>query len=200
MGLDVADSADRFKEELPRIVAMLQGRDLGDLAGDPALDRCRSNPVPVLVGAMSVAASKRAALVGAGILLEAMSERRKLVQRCEAFDGAGGTMPKVLIRRVWLGEPPTELLAELRRVFHRDERMANTMQEDLTIATPDPVAMAEELVDLWAGTGVDAINLQLHLPGTPPEAVREQVAGLASDVLPRIRVRRHSYGGRPAVP
>ena len=36
-----ADAVDRFKAELPRLVAMLRGEELGVLEGDPALVACR---------------------------------------------------------------------------------------------------------------------------------------------------------------
>ena len=62
-GVDQAGAVDRFKAELPRLVAMLRGEDLGELDGDPALRACRVAPVPVLSAAVSVAAAERA---GAG--------------------------------------------------------------------------------------------------------------------------------------
>ncbi len=45
-GVSQTDSVDRFKSELPRLVAMLRGQDLGQLEGDPALLACRQTPVP----------------------------------------------------------------------------------------------------------------------------------------------------------
>jgi alkanesulfonate monooxygenase SsuD/methylene tetrahydromethanopterin reductase-like flavin-dependent oxidoreductase (luciferase family) len=66
-GVSQADSVDRFKSELPRLVAMLRGEDLRELDGDPALLACRQTPVPVLSAAVSEAAAVRAARCGAGI-------------------------------------------------------------------------------------------------------------------------------------
>src|SRR5689334_19616369 len=43
----------RYKQELPRIVAMLRGEELGDLAQDPALVACAQRPIPVLSAAVS---------------------------------------------------------------------------------------------------------------------------------------------------
>jgi alkanesulfonate monooxygenase SsuD/methylene tetrahydromethanopterin reductase-like flavin-dependent oxidoreductase (luciferase family) len=53
MGLDVADAVPRFKAELPRIVNMLRGRDLQELDGDRALQRCSERPIPGLSAAVS---------------------------------------------------------------------------------------------------------------------------------------------------
>ena len=87
MDLDLGDAVTRFKADLPRVVAMLRGEDLGELDGDPALQRCAAAPVTVLSAAVSPAAGRRAASVGAGILLESMStpERQRAV--CDAFRG-----------------------------------------------------------------------------------------------------------------
>ena len=121
-GVSQADAVDRFKSELPRLVAMLRGEDLGELEGDPALLACRRAPVPVLSAAVSVAAAVRAARCGAGILMEGMSAPARLARLTEAFEEAGGTGSKVLIRRVWLGRVPAAAgrgpagrLRELRR-------------------------------------------------------------------------------------
>ena len=101
---------------------MLRGEELGDLEGDPALLACRRAPVPVLSAAVSVAAAVRAARCGAGILMEGMSAPDRLARLTRAFEEAGGTGSKVLIRRVWLGRvrlragrEPAGGLRELRR-------------------------------------------------------------------------------------
>ncbi len=102
-GVAQSESVDRFKSELPRLVAMLRGDALGDLEGDPALLSCRDEPVPVLSAAVSAAAAVRAARCGAGILMEGMSAPARLAPLTSAFAEAGGTGSKVLIRRVRLG-------------------------------------------------------------------------------------------------
>lgn len=186
MGLDLAGAVPSFKAELPRIVDMLRGRDLHGLDEDRALQRCTGHPIPVLSAAVSPAAARRAARCGAGILTEGMSSPARLAQLCAAYDEAGGTMPKVLIRRVWLGEPLTELVERQRRFYAADEGAAR-FPEDQTVSTSDPVEMAQRLDDLLDATGTDALNLRVHLPGIPAAAVREQISGLATDVLPRLR-------------
>lgn len=187
MGLDVADAATMFKAELPRVVAMLRGEELDGLEKDRALERCRISPIPVLSAAVSVTAARRAARVGAGLILEGMSDRAKLTSLCAAFDEAGGTVPKVLIRRVWLGQPLAEIIAAQRQFYERAGRGTGAFGEDQTVITTDPAAMADQLVDVLTATGADALNLRVHLPGIPAEAIREQVMALATDVLPRMR-------------
>ena len=79
-GVNQKEAVDTFKEELPRLVAMLRGQALGDLDGDPALLACRRAPVPVLSAAVSPAAAVRAAHCGAGILMEGMSSPDRLAR------------------------------------------------------------------------------------------------------------------------
>ena len=47
-GVPQAGAVGSFKEELPRLAAMLRGEELGQLEGDPALLACRGAPVPML--------------------------------------------------------------------------------------------------------------------------------------------------------
>lgn len=185
MGLDVADAGRVFKEQLPAIVDMLHGRELGRLEGDRALQRRSWNPIRVLSAAVSPPAARRAALCGAGILLEGMSPPERLLQLCEAFDDAGGTQPKILIRRVWLGSAQSDLVESQRRFYRGGS--SEGLPPDQTVTTPDPLEMASLLVDLLRSTRSDGLNLRIHLPGMPPAAVREQIAGLASDVVPVVR-------------
>lgn len=187
MGLDVSDAPALFKEALPRIVEMLRGEGLGDMGGDRALQRCGDHPVPVLSAAVSVAAARRAATYGAGLILEGMSGVERLRELCGAFADSGGEMPMVLIRRVWLGPAQSDLVERQRRFYQGVRGEERPLPADQTIASPDGKEMAAALADLVRTTGADALNLRVHLPGISPEAVREQIAGLTHDVLPALR-------------
>lgn len=193
MGLDVADAGRRFKAELPTIVQMLAGRDLRGLEGDRALQRCSAEPIPVLSAAVSSAASRRAAHCGAGILLEGMSTPAKLARLCTAYAEEGGTMPRVLIRRVWLGGAREELVTRQRRFYASSAARVAGMPEDQTVLTADPLEMAEKLAELVRFTGADALNLRVHLPGMSPAEIQDQISALAGDVLPALR--RHLDAG-----
>ncbi len=195
MGLDVAEAGRRFKAELPAIVDLLAGRDLGGLEGDRALQRCSSERIPVLSAAVSSAASRRAARCGAGILLEGMSTPAKLTQLYTAYAEEGGTMPRVLIRRVWLGRAREELVSAQRRFYASGAARPPGMPEDQTVSTADPQEMAERLAELMRVTGADALNLRIHLPGMSPAEVQDQIAALAGEVLPVLR-RHLGMAGR----
>jgi alkanesulfonate monooxygenase SsuD/methylene tetrahydromethanopterin reductase-like flavin-dependent oxidoreductase (luciferase family) len=194
MGLDVANAATMFKAELPRIVEMLRGEALGQLAGDRALQDCAVHPIPVLSAAVSVTAARRAARYGAGLILEGMSGPDRIAELCTAFDDTGGTMAKVLVRRVWLGPPQAQLVEQQRRFYQANRHVSAPIPADQTISVADGGEMAAILADLLQSTGADALNLRIHLPGVPAAAVREQITGLVSDVLPALRAKA---GRRP---
>jgi alkanesulfonate monooxygenase SsuD/methylene tetrahydromethanopterin reductase-like flavin-dependent oxidoreductase (luciferase family) len=185
MEVPLADAVPRFVARLPRIVAMLGGRDLGVLEGDRALQVCAGAPVPVLSAAASTGAARRAAACGAGILCEGMSDVDRLRRICNAYDAAGGAHAKVVIRRVWLGEPRGDLIERQRGVY--DSYAARDGGSDQTIADVDPGRLATRIHDAWRGSGADAVDLRVHLPGVTPTEARGQIALLATAVLPSLR-------------
>jgi alkanesulfonate monooxygenase SsuD/methylene tetrahydromethanopterin reductase-like flavin-dependent oxidoreductase (luciferase family) len=187
MGFDVEDAVRRFKEELPKIVNMLRGEDLQGLDGDRALKQRADEPIQVLSAAASPEASRRAARCGAGILLEGMSATERLAKLCAEYDHAGGTAPKVLIRRVWVGEQLTELIDNQRQRYQSYSRSARPFGADQTVVSTDPLVVATRLHELAVASGADALNLRIHLPGISPTHVRDQIARLGDEVLPRLR-------------
>ena len=187
MGVPIEEAVPRFKEELPRLVAMLSGRDLRGLEADRALERCAGSPIPVLSAAASTTAARRAARCGAGILTEGMSTVDRLAAFCGAYDEAGGTGSKVLIRRVWLGSPRTGPVARQRAVHESYARAGRPFPADQTVGTEDPAEMAELLHAACTRVGADAVNLRVHLPGITGAEVREQITRLGAEVLPRLR-------------
>jgi alkanesulfonate monooxygenase SsuD/methylene tetrahydromethanopterin reductase-like flavin-dependent oxidoreductase (luciferase family) len=187
MGVPLEEATARFKAELPRVVDMLRGNDLRGLDGDRAFQRCAEHPIPVLSAAVSVTAAKRAARVGAGILMEGMSTVERLAELCQAFDETGGTESKVLVRRVWLGRVHDDLVAQQRAVYDSVSDRPSNFAEDQTLAADDGAELAAKVADVLRRSGADAVNLRVHLPGFSPAEVREQISGLASDVVPRLR-------------
>jgi alkanesulfonate monooxygenase SsuD/methylene tetrahydromethanopterin reductase-like flavin-dependent oxidoreductase (luciferase family) len=180
------EAVPRFKRQLPRIVAMLRGDDLGELGGDLALRRCAANPVPVLSAAVSPAAARRAARCGVGVLYEGMSAPDALARLSRAFDEAGGTGRKMLIRRVWLGRRRDEEIEHQRQIYRSYASSGRPFPDDQTVAARNGAELAERLAEVVAAVGADALNLRLHLVGLPPDAIREQIHGLG-EVLPELR-------------
>ena len=119
--------------------------------------------------------------------MEGLSTVERLASLCAAYDEAGGTQSKVLIRRVWLGEPLTELVEKQRQVYQ--SYSSGSFPADQTLTTTDPTAMAETLHQMMLAVGADAVNLRIHLPGLDTGDARRQIVSLAEDVVPRLRDR-----------
>jgi alkanesulfonate monooxygenase SsuD/methylene tetrahydromethanopterin reductase-like flavin-dependent oxidoreductase (luciferase family) len=183
------DLARRFGDVLGFVTAHLGGRADDVLTRDRAVARCAEHPVPVLSAAMSATAARRAAACGAGIigssLLDLDTERRI----GDAYRGAGGSGPSVLIRFVWLGEPPRDAIAAKYGDYQRSTAAAGRRISGASeiLAREDPAELADELVAALEHAGHGALHLRVHVPGVPPEAVREQIGEIARSVLPRVR-------------
>jgi alkanesulfonate monooxygenase SsuD/methylene tetrahydromethanopterin reductase-like flavin-dependent oxidoreductase (luciferase family) len=191
MGVDFAERALAFQAGLGRLVAMLRGDELGDLAGDAALQACARTPVAVISTAMSPAAVRRAAEAGAGVLYDGASPLERLHALSAAYDEAGGRGPKVLIRRVWLGDPPREAFDRQLAVYrsYTPDAAQRHWRDNGFICHTDGTALADELVAARAQAGADVLNLRVHVPGVTAAAAREQISRLGAEVLPRLRAR-----------
>ena len=186
-GVSQADAVDRFKSELPRLVAMLRGEELGELEGDPALAR-----LPASSGARAqrggLGGRRRSGRpvrrrhphggdVGAG---EARPPDPRL-RRGRGYGLQGPDPPGVAgpcARRA--GRGPAGRLRELRRG-------ASSFGEDQTIASDEPGELAERLAATVREVGADALNLRVQLPGMSPEQVREQIERIGSTVVPSLK-------------
>lgn len=189
MDVDPGDAVPRFRAALPRLAAMLRGEGLGELAGDRALAACAVTPVPLVSAAMSPAAVRRAAGVGAGILFEGGSEPARLRELTRRYQEAGGVGPRVLIRRVWIGPPPREAFERQLDVYrgYSAEAALRHWRGTGFLCHDDPDALAAELADIARKVGATCLNLRIHVPGVAPEAAREQIEVLGREVLPRLR-------------
>jgi alkanesulfonate monooxygenase SsuD/methylene tetrahydromethanopterin reductase-like flavin-dependent oxidoreductase (luciferase family) len=187
MEVPLDEAVPRFKRQLPRIVDMLRGADLGELEGDLALQRCADHPIPVLSAAVSPAAARRAARCGAGVLYEGMSTPDDLARLSGVFDEAGGTGCKMLIRRVWLGERRSEEIDRQRSIYESYSSGDRPFSKDQTVSAPDGDELADRLAEVVTTIGAGALNLRLHLVGLRPEAIRDQITGLGEHVLPKLR-------------
>ncbi|MGH9017710.1 MAG: LLM class flavin-dependent oxidoreductase [Acidimicrobiales bacterium] len=199
MGLTKDDLTARFATALAQLSDALGGRHPGPLAGDPAVARCAAHPVPTVSAAMSVAAVRRAAALGTGIIFDSLSAPGRLRTLADAYGEAGGDRARILVRRVWVGAPPTETMARQVDVYrgYAASGAQSHWGTDEVVAGPDARSVAEELVDVMVRCGADAVNVRLHAPGITPGQVREQIAALA-DVLSLVRARMGSgTGTRP---
>ena len=104
--------------------------------------------------------------------------------------GDSGTGPRILIRRVWLGPPPLDVMnaqmARFRAVGPADLQ-AHWDPDGGLVSAEDGPELAERLHDAMVRGGCDAINLRVFQAGLSPADVRDQIARLGKETLPRLR-------------
>lgn len=186
------DLVARFSRGLETVAALLGGRNAGALAGDPAIRRCTEQPVPMVSAATSATAARRAARVGVGVLFDSLSTPERCRQLSDAYRKEGGAGPCVLIRRVWVGEPPRERLERQLDVYrsYAPATAQSHWQGDQLVAAVDPRVPAAQLAEAQERAGADALNLRVHVPGVSADAAREQIVRLGDEVVPLLRARR----------
>jgi len=136
---------------------------------------------------MSLAAVRRAAAAGAGLLYAGVSSHDHCREMTDAYRAAGGAGPIILVRRVAVGEGDATAhgkQVDLYRSYTSQASQAKWTANQLTDGTPEVVA--ESLKADMAATGADSLNLRVHVPGVSPEAALGHIAGL-EDVLARLR-------------
>ncbi len=191
MDLDLADAVPRFKRDLPRLASMLRGEGLGVLAEDRALGSLAADgrSIPLVSTAMSPAAARRAAGVGAGVIYDGASVTSRLRQLSDAHLAGGDGGSRVLLRRVWLGEPPAAAFAAQFDVYqgYTPVERQQHWQGSGWLCRDDPDALAAALASALLESGADCLNLRIHAPGVTAGQAREQIDTLGAEVLPPLR-------------
>ena len=180
----------RFRDALPKVVAALRGQDTTELAGDRALQACKTDPVPIVVGAMSLPAVRRAAGLGIGVLYDSLQTSERLRELSDAYNAAGGGAAKILIRRVWIGDPPAENAAAQMQAFRSvaTDRVANDWGDaDQLVHGRDGIEAAERLAEVLRESHANAVNIRVYLKGLTPEQVRSQIERYGVEFLPHFR-------------
>jgi alkanesulfonate monooxygenase SsuD/methylene tetrahydromethanopterin reductase-like flavin-dependent oxidoreductase (luciferase family) len=175
---------ERFEQGLATLSAALGGTDPGQLTGDAAVARCRDHPVPVVSAAMSGTAVRRAARLGAGLLIESLSTPDRVRLLVAGYRQAGGVGPVVLIRRAWVGPAPTPHFDRQLSVYrgYAEAGAQSHWGGDELVTADGAEEVAERLADMVTASGADALNLRIHSPGIGPEAVDAQIDALAQVV------------------
>ena len=180
---------DRFKSSLPKVVAALRGDDPTGLANDRALRARAGTPFPMVSAAMSAVAVKRAAALGIGILYDSIQTIEATRRMSDIYDEAGGTGPKILIRRVWVGDVPAEADAAQMAHFRKygSEAAQRNWSDDSLVHGSTGEETAERLADQLRASGCDTLNVRVHLKGLSVEQVDDQIDVHAASFLPHLR-------------
>ncbi|MGQ0804517.1 MAG: LLM class flavin-dependent oxidoreductase [Actinomycetota bacterium] len=189
MGLDMDDLGARFAAGLDALVGMLNGSEPVGLADDPAIKACVEHPVPMVSAAMIVTAVQRAAGHGIGLLFDSLSTPERCRELTDAYRAADGTGPCVMIRRVWVGEPPREQVERQLDVYrsYAKEGAQQHWQGEQLIGGSEAAEVAGTLADAARRAGADTLNLRVHVPGVSPEAAREQIVRVGDEMLAPLR-------------
>ncbi len=189
VGQSMDGLTSRFSAALEELAGILGGRELGALHDDPAVRACVEQPVPLVSAAMGLTAVRRAARLGAGLLMDSLSTPERCRELTDAYRAEGGAGACIAIRRVWIGPPPRdEVDRQLDRYRSYSSRAAQAgWGSDELITANDAGAVAEMVATTLARAGADAVNLRVHVPGVSPEAARDQIARLGDGVVGRLR-------------
>jgi hypothetical protein len=139
--------------------------------------------VPVLSAAMGFTAARRAAASDVGLLFDSLSTPDRIRELTDAYRDAGGTRSCVLVRRAWVGAPPSDLFdaqVDVYRSYSPADAQAR-WKGDQVLGDADAIA------DAARRAGCDAVNLRIHVPGVSPSAPRDQIAALGETVVTALR-------------
>ena len=97
--------------------------------------------------------------------------------------------PTILIRRVWIGDPPTEQMSA-QMDHYRSYAPAGALKnwaDDSLVHGADGAEAAEALHAVLRDSDADTVNVRIHVKGLHPGQVDEQLDRHRDELLPRLR-------------
>lgn len=180
----------RFKSNLPWIVDTLRGLVEGPIGNDLAVRQCKHRPIPMVVAAQSKEACMRAAKLNLGILFDSLQSPEASMKLASAYREAGGDGPVILIRRVWIGSPPTAKIRAQMEHYHSyasARAKGNWTQGDGTVVASNGEEAAEQLLKILDNSGCDTVNIRVHVAGLDSEEISEQIKAHEDSLVPALK-------------
>lgn len=178
-----------YGEQVLALAAAVRGMDDHGLERDHAIVGLGGRGVPLVGAAGSAVAARRAARAGIGILMDSMAPEDDLARVVAIHAEAGGTGPRLLGRRVWVGEPPMHLfeaqLAAYKSMGGAGSWIQSIGPDALLHGSADQVV--EQVLRTAKAARATALALRVHLPGLDPAAANDQIRRLGEEVLPELR-------------
>ena len=167
----------RFKHTLPLTVAALRGDAPEPLGRDRAVRRLREYPLPIVVAAQSAAACRRAARLGCGVLYDSLQAPEVSSRLGAAHRDGGAAAGRILIRRVWIGDPPTEAMAAQMAHYRRyaNEAAIKNWSDDSLVHAATATEAADNLLEVLEASDCDTVNIRVHVNGLTPAMVDAQL-------------------------
>jgi alkanesulfonate monooxygenase SsuD/methylene tetrahydromethanopterin reductase-like flavin-dependent oxidoreductase (luciferase family) len=194
-GVPVEEMFPRYRAALKDLADALGGRASGPLAADPGVEALAPGEIPIVAGVQTVKTTERAARFGMGALFNSLQTIEAVREQTDAYLAAGGTGSRILIRRLWVGNPPTANI-ETQMTRYRAAAMTGAAtarivdrwgQGDNQISGSEGTAVAEELHDAMVRSGCDTVNIRIFLAGLTPAEIHDQLSRHATETLPRLR-------------
>lgn len=194
-GVPLDELFPRYRAALVALTDALGGRAEGPLAEDPGVAALAGGEIPVVAGVQTVKTTRRAARLGMGVLYNSLQTDDVVREQNDAYLDEGGTGPRILIRRLWIGPPPTEHMAaqmdRYQQAAAKHEATARITDRWDTggglIVADTGVEAAEQLHRTMVRSGCDTANIRVFLAGLSPEQVREQIVRHGDETVPRLR-------------
>ena len=182
---------NRFKSDLPWVVNTLRGFSKGPLENDLAIQQCKKQPVSMVVAAQSPEACRRAAKLNLGILFDSLQSPEVSMKLSSIYRDAGGDGPVILIRRVWIGEPPTsEIKAQMQHYHSYASQRAkdNWSKGDGTVVAENGEKVADQLLEILENSGCDTLNVRVHVAGIDQDQIRDQMITHSGTLVPLLKL------------
>jgi alkanesulfonate monooxygenase SsuD/methylene tetrahydromethanopterin reductase-like flavin-dependent oxidoreductase (luciferase family) len=191
-GVPFEEMFPRYRAALAVLARAFAGRAEGALAAEPAVAALAGGEVPVVAAVQADKSVRRAAGLGAGVLFDSIQSVARTRELADAYVDAGGTGPRILIRRCWVGPPPIEHVeAQMARYRgYAPKRAQAQWGSDELVAGADGAEVGERLRDVLTRSGCDTLNIRVFLAGLAPEVVHDQVRALGEQTLPALRPPR----------
>jgi alkanesulfonate monooxygenase SsuD/methylene tetrahydromethanopterin reductase-like flavin-dependent oxidoreductase (luciferase family) len=187
LGVDFERRRSIFADMLPGVVDGLRGRATGLLAQDPAVAALAEHPLNVLLGVGGPKGAALAASVDAGLIITSLDNPETARRTMEAYEAAGGTGTRVLIRRAWLGKAPS--FEAQMAAYRAADSAANlpSVAPDAVVASGSADEVMTRLVAECQALGATALNVRIFSADEDEGAHLEQIAAFGAEVLPGLR-------------
>jgi hypothetical protein len=105
----------------------------------------------------------------------------------DCYEEAGGTGPRLLVRRAWVGAPPGAP-AQRQVDVYRNYAPAGSVDHWGTdeFISGSAATVVEQLVGVARAAGASSLDLRVHVPGVSADSVRDQITRLGNDVVPHV--------------
>jgi alkanesulfonate monooxygenase SsuD/methylene tetrahydromethanopterin reductase-like flavin-dependent oxidoreductase (luciferase family) len=184
VGRSVHTRAAAFAAQLGEISRALAGQLTPPLSSDPAVSRLATSAPLGLCAVGSKAAARRAGPTGLGIYISGYTDGPTAQALGDEYRATGGTGPRVLIRRVWVGrDAPMHAIEQMYTEATRHPWAKGGLG---TYITGDPDEVVARIRTAVRECHATAVNVRFWMPGLPVSEALRQIELFGSAVFPAL--------------